>query len=1036
MYTRYWGVIPYTLYLLARPAFPLRYDPEQVAWNLNTDQDAVDPVQYRGEWEDHTFTPSPDNWRIPFYTVMLDRFANGDPSNDNANGTQFEHDPTQTSLRHGGDIKGLQDSLDYIQGMGVKVLYLAGSPHINEPWSADGYSPVDLTLLDHHFGTIAEWQTAIEEVHKRGMYVVLDNTMSTMGDLIGFEGYLNTSTPFNKQEHNALWKSDRRYHDFAFGNNELPHCTYPRFYGDDGLEVKNLSTELVGCRDSEYDQYGEIAAFGNYPEWQRQISKFAFVQDRLREWRPDVLAKIEHFACITLAMLDIDGYRLDKGLMISVDAQAHWSDSVRQCAEKYGKDNFYISGEIVSGNTFGSVYIGRGRSPENYVTNVTQAVAMTNESDDKYFIRDLGQSAFDGAAFHYTVYRFFTRFLGLDGTFGAEGDPPTDLEAFWSTIIQTNDMINANTGKFDPRHMYGVTNQDVFRWPTIKNGTQKQLLGHFIMTMLLPGIPTLVWGEEQSFYVLDSTAGNYVFGRSPMTSAQAWGMHGCFKGNNEKYYQWPLDAGIYGCQDDNVILDHRDPSHPVRNIIKSSFEMRENYPVIQDGFSLRQLSKQTFNIYLPGSDGTATETGIWSMERASLDNIQKIDQRAWLVYGNENRSKVYNFDCSDADTALIAPYNATTVVKNMFFPYDEYTIEKAKWSNDKNDTQGCLPLIQLPAWGFKAFIPKDEWIAPSPVITRFLPGHDTRLPPQDSIPIEFHFSASMDCDQLKKSIVINSTTADGKTAQIDGGSVQCKDLTSVNENPIPWVGSVESTWMISANLVQVSEGVHQITLNNVSTKDGSASTKFVDHFLLRVGQPDNPLVFPKSANYSADLLNGDDKKLYISHKAPGADQFRYSLNFGTTYSDWEPYNEGGNTTLAPKVWSGTKAQDWGGEHVIVQYWSQLAASSAHIQHGDLKHKQPRRWPHLWLQGTFNQYGFDAGFANQMKMGLDSIWRFNFMTEWPAKTSLNVWGMNPDGQPDQTAVYGDIDGDFVLDRIPPLSLIKNTINITEAPLHHI
>lgn len=241
-----------------------------------------------------------------------------------------------------------------------------------------------------------------------------------MGDLIGFEGYLNTSTPFDRQEHDALWKSDRRYHDFSFGNNELAKCEYPRFYGDDGIEVTNLTTELVGCRDSDFDQYGEIAAFDDYPEWQRQISKFAFVQDRLREWRPDVLAKIEHFSCITIAMLDIDGYRMDKGLMITVDAQAHWSDAMRTCARRYGKDNFYISGEIVSGNTFGTVYIGRGKSPDNYVTNVTQAVAMTNESDPKYFIRDVGQSAFDGAAFHYTVYRSLNRFLGYGSHYRIE----------------------------------------------------------------------------------------------------------------------------------------------------------------------------------------------------------------------------------------------------------------------------------------------------------------------------------------------------------------------------------------------------------------------------------------------------------------------------------------------------------------------------------------------------------------------------------------------------------------------------------------
>ena len=108
-----------------------------------------------------------------------------DPSNDNANGTQFEHDLLSNQLRNGGDVRGLQDTLDYIQGMGVKILYLAGSPMINTPWGSDGYSPLDLTLLDRHHGNIAAWRDAISEIHQRGMYVVLDNTFATLGDLIG-----------------------------------------------------------------------------------------------------------------------------------------------------------------------------------------------------------------------------------------------------------------------------------------------------------------------------------------------------------------------------------------------------------------------------------------------------------------------------------------------------------------------------------------------------------------------------------------------------------------------------------------------------------------------------------------------------------------------------------------------------------------------------------------------------------------------------------------------------------------------------------
>lgn len=56
---------------------------------------------------------------------------------------------------------------------------------------------------------------------------------------------------------------------------------------------------------------------------------------------------------------------------------------------------------------------------------------------------------------------------------------------------------------------YGVSNFDVFRWPSIKNGTQKQNLGMFIISLLFPGIPMINWGEEQAMYVLENTNANY-----------------------------------------------------------------------------------------------------------------------------------------------------------------------------------------------------------------------------------------------------------------------------------------------------------------------------------------------------------------------------------------------------------------------------------------------------------------------------------------------------------------------------------------------
>jgi alpha-1,3-glucan synthase len=204
--------------------------------------------------------------------------------------------------------------------------------------------PTDLTILDPHFGTIDDWRTVIDEIHRRGMYVILDNTVATMSDLLAFEGYLNESTPFTFNEHKVLYKTDRIYHDFAPGNNYNKTCDYPRFWLETGEPIgDDVKAKMVGCYDSEFDQYGDTEAFGVFPDYQRQLSKFASVQDRLREWLPSVREKLEHFACIAVNMLDIDGYRIDKATQVTVDPQGDFSDHIRQCAQKLGKKKLLYS---------------------------------------------------------------------------------------------------------------------------------------------------------------------------------------------------------------------------------------------------------------------------------------------------------------------------------------------------------------------------------------------------------------------------------------------------------------------------------------------------------------------------------------------------------------------------------------------------------------------------------------------------------------------------------------------------------------------
>ncbi|KAK3346107.1 alpha-1,3 glucan synthase [Lasiosphaeria hispida] len=1032
-----------TLSLGARLTHSLRYDRQYEAHNLNQNQSAINPLDYWGEWEGHNYTESPTNWRFPVYTLFLDRFVNGNPTNDNINGTVFEQDITSTQMRHGGDVQGLIDSLDYIHGMGIKAIYIAGSPFINQPWQSDSYSPLDLTLLDAHYGEILEWRRAIDEIHRRKMYVIFDNTIATMGDLLGFEGFLNESTPFAPEEHKVVWKTSRRYLDFQIGEDYNATCNFPRFWNETGFPIEQVFVdEFKGCYNSDFDQFGDTEAFGVYPDYRRQITKFASVQDRLREWVPSVREKLSHFSCIAIRMLDIDGFRYDKAIQVTPDASADFSRAVRECANKLGKKNFFLPGEITGGNTIGSIYLGRGRQPNQWLKNVTEAALLNSVSDEKHFLREHKHTALDASAFSYSVYRFMTRFLGMDGNLEAGFDLPKNWVGAWNEMMLSNDFVNAETGVLDPRHMFGVTNQDVFRWPGIQQGVHKMLLGTFITTLLLPGIPLVLWGEEQAFYVLDNTADNYIFGRQAMSPSPAWYLHGCYAGSSTQYFNMPLDSTLDGCKDIKNSWDHRDPSNAVRGIMKSMFHLREQFPVLTDGISLRQLSNKTDYMYLPGSNGTGTETGIWSVSRGWLEGVQDFGNTpdVWLVYHNKNETTEYKFNCGSNETSFLSPYDAGTHVRNLIFPHDDFILKSSSeklFMNGSQEFNGCADKITLAPFEFRVYVPSDIWIPPPPMITRFVPGHDAPIVSTGDttkVPISFHFSAAMSCDSVTNTLRINSTTETGRVGTFDRASVVCKNVDVEDGKRAAFIGALPSAWTWSGTL-NLPDGVHLITVDDVKTEVEGSSTHSVDSFLIRVGKPNNPIVWPTTANYSASLLASDGTvgNLKVKHTAPGADQWRYSLNWGSSWSDWRRYSPG-EAPLTPQNWEGTPEQEWEGHHVIVQYHSQLLGSSSFVQHGDANFDGVRRFPHLWINGRFNQYGFDAGIKNALAHKGDGQWEWHYMDEWPGTLQVNVWGMNPDGQPDQSFIFGDIDKDNVLDRMPPSSVAPTVINITEGPPH--
>lgn len=91
--------------------------------------------------------------------------------------------------------------------------------------------------------------------------VILDNTIATMSDLIGFEGYLNGTAPFKWDEHNAVYKTGRRYWDFDVSNDQNDDCNVPKFWNKDATMVgSNVTDNFKTCKKSEFDLVSDSAS--------------------------------------------------------------------------------------------------------------------------------------------------------------------------------------------------------------------------------------------------------------------------------------------------------------------------------------------------------------------------------------------------------------------------------------------------------------------------------------------------------------------------------------------------------------------------------------------------------------------------------------------------------------------------------------------------------------------------------------------------------------------------------------------------------
>jgi glycosidase len=110
------------------------------------------------------------------YLIMPDRFSNGDTTNDSIGGMrEKKYDKTEWAARHGGDLQGIINHLDYIKNLGATAIWCTPLLENDQPeWSYHGYAATDHYTVDARFGGNEMYKKYAEESHKRGLKVVMD----------------------------------------------------------------------------------------------------------------------------------------------------------------------------------------------------------------------------------------------------------------------------------------------------------------------------------------------------------------------------------------------------------------------------------------------------------------------------------------------------------------------------------------------------------------------------------------------------------------------------------------------------------------------------------------------------------------------------------------------------------------------------------------------------------------------------------------------------------------------------------------------
>lgn len=428
------------------------------------------------------YHPSPMSWSdLVTYSVVVDRFNNGNLSNDHANmpAVQVEADRKNSSdniwlWRHGGDLKGIEDRLDYLLDLGVDTIWV--SPVMQSDGDYHGYCVVNPTLIDPGFGTQADFISLVAEAHKRGMYVVMDIILNHLCD--------NKTAYLVSPNHAACPPALSR--DFWAGKNNsqseyqgklnfsdtffLPFQNQMLFSrcGGDTLDERRSDTDAAVYGDYVYEMFDYDTRNPDFHELFTELHKF---------W---------------IALADIDGYHMD-AKHITEDFVAYFSTEIRKYALSVGKVNFLVVGEVAAvdpawiGRRLGNMYFDT-QNPSKHGDVPETVVSVVRDLQHTYSRHPLAKYPGLSAIYDFAESGISRRvILGQQESGGMEA---YFNSAYYNTIASQGDYKTS------------WTLLEMHDWPRFANeypmDSQVAVLGFYYL-LSGPGTPIVYYGQEQGF---------------------------------------------------------------------------------------------------------------------------------------------------------------------------------------------------------------------------------------------------------------------------------------------------------------------------------------------------------------------------------------------------------------------------------------------------------------------------------------------------------------------------------------------------------